>query len=317
MTDQSALAESLQYLDDVDALKSTPAQSHRLGSLTLESHADQRWHSALTALVLGPRLADKATVDGAILFILLGLGYDGLWQSKLRARCRARLDPVLTPQSISLGSTLLSVYLDRHGAKRDHADYGLASIEQSDFLAECDKLKDVFRATRLHDDSRHENTAEHSFHVALHALLLEDFAKEPVDVFHVVRMLLVHDIVEIDAGDTPIHGAGDPREQAEKEQVAADRIFGLLPSAQRAELRALWTEFEANTTPEAQFAKSLDRVPPICANLANGGGTWVDYNVTYDQLVARVGQKMANGAPSIWRHLDARIRIFPWFAAQL
>ena len=229
MTDQSALAESLQYLDDVDALKSTPAQSHRLGSLTLESHADQRWHSALTALVLGPRLADKATVDGAILFILLGLGYDGLWQSKLPARCRARLDPVLTPQSISLGSTLLSVYLDRHGAKRDHADYGLASIEQSDFLAECDKLKDVFRATRLHDDSRHENTAEHSFHVALHALLLEDFAKEPVDVFHVVRMLLVHDIVEIDAGDTPIHGAGDPQAQAEKEQAAADRIFGLCP----------------------------------------------------------------------------------------
>lgn len=182
------------------------------------------------------------------------------------------------------------------------------------FLNEACNLKSVYRATKLCDGSRRENSGEHSWHIALYALILSEHAHVPVNAGRVLRMLLIHDLVEIDAGDMPIHGAPDMAAQAAIEAAAADRIFGLLPTDQGADLRALWEEFEATETVDAIFAKSLDRVQPLANNLANGGGSWIEYNVTYDQLLTRVGQKIARGAPDIWAVLDPRVRAHPWFA---
>ena len=181
------------------------------------------------------------------------------------------------------------------------------------FLAEADALKSVNRATLLHDGSRRENSAEHSWHIALHALVLGDQAGDGVSIDRVIRMLLLHDLVEIDAGDAPIHGDFDAAEMEAKERAAADRLFGLLPADQGADLRALWEEFEAATSPDAIFAKSLDRVQPVLSNLYSGGGSWREYNVTMDQIDSRVGAKVARGAPALWDHV--RARILPWFKA--
>ena len=180
------------------------------------------------------------------------------------------------------------------------------------FLSEADKLKSVNRGTTLHDGSRKENSGEHSWHIALYALVMAEHANRPVNIDRVIRMLLIHDLVEIDAGDNPIHGNHDPVEMAKIEQVAADRIFGLLPAKQGADLRALWEEFEAAETDDAIFAKSIDRVQPVVANLATDGGSWPEYNVTADQLDSRVGTKVRRGAPAIWDALKARID--DWFA---
>ena len=182
------------------------------------------------------------------------------------------------------------------------------------FLAEGDRLKSVLRATTLHDASRRENSAEHSWHVMLHALVLAEHAARPVDVSRVLTMLLLHDLVEIDAGDTPIHGDHDPAEQEAREQAAADRIFGLLPEDQRDGLRAIWEEFEAAESDDAVFAKSIDRVQPVLSNLASGGGTWPEYNVTPEQLETRVGTKVSRGAPALWSGLSDRINA--WFAGR-
>ena len=182
------------------------------------------------------------------------------------------------------------------------------------FLTEADRLKSVLRATKLCDGSRFENTGEHSWHVALYALVLAEHAATPINVDRVLKMMLIHDLVEIDAGDTPIHSAAarDAATQEAEEQAAADRIFGLLPSDQAAEFRALWDEFEAAETDDAIFAKSIDRVQPVIANLETGGGTWPEFNVTPQQLETRVGVKVKRGAPAIWEALKARID--HWFA---
>lgn len=185
---------------------------------------------------------------------------------------------------------------------------------QFDFLNEADRLKSVLRATTLVDGSRPENSGEHSWHLALYALTLADQAAPGVNIDRVIRMLLLHDLVEIDVGDVPIHSAngqahGSADTQA-AEQRAADRIFGLLPADQAASFRALWDEFEAAETPDAVFAKSLDRVQPVMANLMSGGGTWVTYNVTADQLETRVGAKIARGAPALWSWVKDRTRAY-------
>ncbi|MEY8882564.1 HD family hydrolase [Donghicola sp. XS_ASV15] len=180
------------------------------------------------------------------------------------------------------------------------------------FLTEADRLKSIDRATTLCDASRRENSAEHSWHIALYALTMAEHASRPVNVGRVIQMLLLHDLVEIDAGDAPIHGSPDPDLQAVKEQAAADRIFGLLPADQRDAFRAIWEEFEAAETDDAIFAKSIDRVQPVIANLETGGGTWPEYNVTPEQLETRVGVKVKRGAPAIWQALKARID--HWFA---
>ena len=186
--------------------------------------------------------------------------------------------------------------------------------QQFRFLNEADKLKSVLRATTLCDGSRRENSGEHSWHLALYALVLADQAAAGVSIDRVIKMLILHDLVEIDVGDVPIHSAdGAAHGSAETvaaEARAADRIFGLLPDDLRDGLRSLWDEFEAAATPDAVFAKSLDRVQPVMANLASGGGTWVEYNVTAEQLEARVGVKIAKGAPGLWEWVRDKTRSF-------
>lgn len=183
------------------------------------------------------------------------------------------------------------------------------------FLNEADRLKSVLRATTLVDGSRPENSGEHSWHLALYAMVLADHAPPDVSIDRVIRMLILHDLVEIDTGDVPIHSAnGAAHASADTvaaEQKAATRIFGLLPADLGPQFRALWDEFEAAETPDAVFAKSLDRVQPVMANLASGGGTWTTYNVTFDQLESRVGTKIARGAPKVWEWVREKVR--PWF----
>lgn len=178
------------------------------------------------------------------------------------------------------------------------------------FLSEADKLKSVLRASRLHDASRFENSAEHSWHVMLYALVLGDQSGPDVQIDRVLKMLLLHDIVEIDAGDNPIHGKVDTAAQEASEQAAADRIFGLLPPDQAAAFRALWDEFEAAQSPDAIFAKSIDRVQTPIGNMANGGGSWRDYNVSYEQLEARVGAPVEQGAPRLWAWLKPKLQTY-------
>ena len=186
--------------------------------------------------------------------------------------------------------------------------------QQFAFLNEADKLKQVLRATTLCDGSRRENSGEHSWHLALYALVLADQAAPGVSIDRVIRMLILHDLVEIDVGDVPIHSGNGALhgsiETAAAEARAADRIFGMLPPDLRDGLRSLWDEFEASRTPDAIFAKSLDRVQPVMHNLASGGGTWVEYNVTAAQLEARVGVKIARGAPKVWDWLQQQTQAF-------
>lgn len=182
---------------------------------------------------------------------------------------------------------------------------------QMNFLCEMDRLKSVLRATRLHDDSRFENSAEHSWHIAMYALTLAEYAPKGCDMTKVVQMLLLHDVVEIDAGDNPIHGDYNKKEMEAKEQLAADRLFGLLPEDQAAQFRNLWDEFEAATSPEAKFAKALDRIPAPLANMDIGGGSWTEYNVTLEDLDQRVGTPIETGAPAMWNWLRPKIR--DWF----
>lgn len=184
--------------------------------------------------------------------------------------------------------------------------------QQFAFLNEADALKQVLRATTLVDGSRRENSGEHSWHLALYAMVLADQAAPDVNLDRVIRMLILHDLVEIDVGDVPIHSAqghahGSAATQ-DAEARAAERIFGLLPPDLGQSFHALWAEFEAAETPDALFAKSLDRVQPVMANLMSGGGTWVEYNVTSDQLDQRIGVKIAKGAPRLWDWVRARTR---------
>ena len=181
------------------------------------------------------------------------------------------------------------------------------------FLHEADRLKKILRGTPIHDGSRRENSAEHSWHIMLYAMTLAEHSNREINIDRVLKMLLIHDIVEIDAGDAPIHGNHNPEELAAKEKLAAERLFGLLPPDQAKSFRALWDEFEDAETDDAIFAKSLDRIQPVVANLQSGGGTWSDYNVTYQQLEERVGSKARRGAPIVWAHLETRIRA--WFGA--
>lgn len=178
------------------------------------------------------------------------------------------------------------------------------------FLNEADRLKSILRASTLCDGTRRENSAEHSWHLALYALVLADQAAPGVDISRVIKMLILHDLVEIDAGDMPIHGSGDPKAQVALEERAAERIFGLLPDDIGTDLRSLWDEFEAAQTPDAIFAKSLDRVQPVMQNIECGGGTWREYNVTAQQLETRVGVKIARGAPALWDFVRARTLAF-------
>lgn len=182
--------------------------------------------------------------------------------------------------------------------------------QQVAFLNEADKLKSILRATTLADGSRAENSAEHSWHLTLYALVLADQAGPDVDINLVIKMLILHDLVEIDAGDNPIFEDVDAAAVAAQEQAAADRIFGLLPRDIAQTLRPIWEEFEAAETPSAQFAKALDRFQPPMQNLASGGGSWKDYNVSEETIAKRVGTKIDRGAPALWSYAKKRINAF-------
>ncbi|MBZ2185591.1 MAG: HD domain-containing protein [Bryobacter sp.] len=169
------------------------------------------------------------------------------------------------------------------------------------FLLEADRLKTVMRRTRLiepeGEESRFENSAEHSWHIALMAMVLAEHSNEAVDSWRVVRMLLVHDLVEIDAGDTPAFG--EQLDKQEREEAAAARIFGLLPEDQREEFYELWREFEARETAEARFANAVDRLLPPFQNLANLGGSWRDFQVSRERADARLSP-IGEGAERLW-----------------
>lgn len=185
--------------------------------------------------------------------------------------------------------------------------------QQMAFLNEIDRLKSVLRATTLCDGSRMENSAEHSWHIAVYALVLAEHGETDLDTAKIIKMLLLHDLVEIDAGDAPVFGTHDAEALAADESAAADRIFGLLPEDQAADFRRVWEEFEANETPEARFAKSIDRMQPPMQNLASGGGSWNDYNVTLEMFERKIAPKINHGAPKIWSWLQPRVAAF--FAA--
>lgn len=174
--------------------------------------------------------------------------------------------------------------------------------KQLDFLAEADKLKQVLRRTSLIGGSRRENSAEHSWHLALMTPLLAEYAPPGTDVGRALRMLLVHDIVEIDAGDTFAFDEAANVDKEERETKAAERLFGLLPADQAAELRALWDEFEEGRTPEACFANALDRFQGFLLNVHNGGGTWKEHGITRGRILARMAP-IEHGAPGLWAHV--------------
>lgn len=180
--------------------------------------------------------------------------------------------------------------------------------QQFAFLAELDKLKSVLRASPLVNGSRKENSAEHSWHIAMFALTLAEHS-DGADILKVIKMLLLHDIVEIDAGDVPFFATGgDKAAEAKTEREAADRIFGLLPESQGAQMMALWLEFEAAETKEARFAKAIDRLQPLLINTLTHGGTWNDFGVSEQQALDRYGAIISRGSPALWEEAARRVK---------
>ncbi|EEX92570.1 hydrolase [Vibrio orientalis CIP 102891 = ATCC 33934] len=172
--------------------------------------------------------------------------------------------------------------------------------KQLALLMELDRLKSVLRRTRVKSaEKRLENSAEHSWHVALMAILMEEYANEPVDTGRVVKMLLLHDIVEIDAGDTFVYDTAASAKQEEKELEAAKRLFGMLPEEQGKELFELWLEFESADSADAKFAKALDRIIPMLLNYHNQGQSWQEHGVTREQALT-VNQKIQLGSETLW-----------------
>lgn len=174
--------------------------------------------------------------------------------------------------------------------------------QQIAFLLEVDKMKKIYRQTHILGRERAENDAEHSWHLALMAFLLAEYANEQVDVAKVMKMVLVHDLVEIDAGDTYAYDEQGNASKRERELKAARRIFGLLPEEQGKELRRLWDEFEEYETPEAKYAHTLDNFQPLMLNNANGGGDWKDHQVRKSQIYKR-NAKTGEGSREIWEYM--------------
>ena len=179
--------------------------------------------------------------------------------------------------------------------------------QQIEFILEVDKLKHVLRETILMDKSRRENSAEHSWHIALTVMLLSEYARDAdIDFFRVMKILLVHDLIEIDAGDTYCYDEQGRKDQAAREKLAADRIFNILPSDQARTFRDLWNEFEERKTPESRFANALDRVQPFLHNYFTRGQTWQENDIKSLQVMARM-QPVDDGAPVLWNYVNALI----------
>uniref|UniRef100_UPI004048A3B9 HD domain-containing protein n=1 Tax=Roseivirga sp. TaxID=1964215 RepID=UPI004048A3B9 len=171
--------------------------------------------------------------------------------------------------------------------------------QQIAFIKEIDKLKYIQRKTCLFNSKRNENDAEHSWHLAMMALVLSGHANEKVDMLKVLKMLLIHDIVEIDAGDTFLFDTTKNHTNTDEELVAAKRIFGLLPEEQATDLIAIWEEFEACQTAEAKFAKAIDRFAPMLQNASNQGGTWAEFNVPYETVLEKK-KGIKEGSEVVW-----------------
>lgn len=183
---------------------------------------------------------------------------------------------------------------------------GARLVSQIGFIVEIDKLKSVLRQTPLIDKSRRENDAEHSWHLAMMVLVLGEYAGPDVDLMRAIKMLLVHDIVEIDAGDTFLYDGEGRKDQDARERAAADRLFGMLPGDIGADLRKLWDEFEAHVTPTAQFARSMDRLQPFLHNVLTMGEAWRHHGVSADQVQLR--QKViADGSAPLHAMVEALI----------
>jgi len=175
--------------------------------------------------------------------------------------------------------------------------------KQVAFIKEIDKLKYIQRKTKLFNSDRHENDAEHSWHLAMMTIVLASHSDKPIDVLKVVKMVLIHDIVEIDAGDTFIYDNVKNHTNTDEELLAAKRIFGLLPEEQAQEFIAIWQEFEDGITDEAKFAKTMDRFEPLLQNTSNNGGTWTEFNVPYQKVYDK---KVAikEGSATIWNYAE-------------
>jgi len=188
------------------------------------------------------------------------------------------------------------------GQHDDHDDEPRDVVATLRFFMEADRLKGVERKNFLADGSRRENTAEHSWHLGIAAMIMAPFASEPVDLATAVCMALVHDIVEIDAGDTFAYSQSED-ELASKEAreiAAADRLFGLLPSAVGERFRALWDEYERGDTPEARYVMAVDRMAPMLLNTAEGGSTWREFGITRERVIARNGPHIEPALPAVW-----------------
>lgn len=185
---------------------------------------------------------------------------------------------------------------------------GNAEIQQIvDFILELDKLKGVTRKNKPPGLDRYENSAEHSWQIAMLAFSLEQYAETPVNINRVVAMLLVHDIGEIDTGDTIVFAVDGWEERKAAELAAVKRIFGLLPEPQRTNFMELWLEFEKAETPEARFANAADRAIPSLLNLANNGQSWVENGISHERVVQRIGPPIKAGCPALWDYLEVRL----------
>ena len=176
-------------------------------------------------------------------------------------------------------------------------------LQQINFIKEIDKIKYIQRKTKLFHSDRPENDAEHSWHLAMMTIVLAEHSDVPVDVLKVLKMVLIHDIVEIDAGDTFIYDTQKSHSNTENELIAAKRIFGLLPDEQAEELIAIWQEFEAGETPEARFAKAMDRIEPLLQNTSNNGGTWREFDVDYSKVFEKK-KVIAQGSATLWKFAE-------------
>ena len=176
-----------------------------------------------------------------------------------------------------------------------------------DFILELDKLKGVTRKTRPIGLDRYENSAEHSWQIAMLASSLAHYAETAVDLDRVIGMLLVHDIGEIDTGDTMVYVEGGWEERKAAERAAVERIFGLLPDMHSTRFLALWQEFEEGTTPEARFANAADRAMPVLLNLANDGQSWRENGISHERVIGRIAEPIRAGCPALWEYLEVRL----------
>ena len=181
--------------------------------------------------------------------------------------------------------------------------------QQIAFLVEADKLKAILRRTALIDGSRQENSAEHSWHLALAAVVMAEYAPEPVNLARVLEMLAVHDLVEIDAGDTFAYDLQNAATKADREHLAAERIFSILPHDQASRLRGLWMEFEEQETADARFANAMDRLQPLLQNAFSGGGSWCNQNLTRAQVLKRMAP-IEGAMPAVWPMIVDTIESF-------